>query len=304
MNKIPMFWNVWIIGLTLTVIIGLVIILHFTRKMKGDGEPDKTTGHVFDGIEEYNKPLPKWWLYLFYGTIIYAFLYIGYYGYANIEGVAKWSSAGQLAQEQEEYEAKFGAVFTEFNNTPLAELANNKQAQAMGEQIFRNNCVICHGVNKEGQSAYGFPNLTDNDWLHGSSAQQIEKTIQEGRRGAMPAHKESLTNTQLKEVTEYVLSLSQNDQKPKADMVIAGKEVFNSTCAVCHGEDGKGKHDFGSANLTDDIWLFNNPNLELREDVYFTVKNGRKSQMPAWGKIIGEKKAHLAAAYIYAESLK
>ena len=304
MNNIPTFWNVWIIGLTLTVIVGLVIILHFTRKMKGDGEPDKTTGHVFDGIEEYNNPLPKWWLYLFYGTIIYAFVYIGYYGYANIEGVAKWSSASQLEDEQAQYEDKFGQAFTKFNEMPLAELVDSEQAQAMGKQIFKNNCVICHGVNKEGQSAYGFPNLTDNDWLHGSSAQQIEYTIQKGRRGAMPAQKDILTNTQIKQVTEYVLSLSKNDQAPKAEMLMAGKEIFNSTCALCHGENGKGKYDFGSANLTDEIWMFDNPSLELREDIYFTVKNGRYSQMPAWGKIIGEKKAHLASAYIYAESLK
>ena len=310
MNNIPAFWNVWIIGLTLAVIVGLVVLLHFTRKMKGDGEPNKTTGHVFDGIEEYNNPLPKWWLYLFYSTIVYAFLYIAYYGYGNIQGVATtngvkgWTSADQLAEEQADYEAEFGPIFTEFNNTPIVDLVDNEQAQAMGEQIFRNNCVICHGVDKSGQPAYGFPNLTDDDWLYGSSAEQIETTIKGGRRGVMPAHSETLSNDQMKEVTEYVLTLSENDQTPKADLITAGAEVFSSTCAVCHGADAKGNVLLGAANLTDEIWLYNNPRLELREDIYFTVKNGRNAQMPAWEDIIGEKKAHLAAAYIYAESLK
>ncbi|BCE00670.1 cytochrome-c oxidase, cbb3-type subunit III [Marinicellulosiphila megalodicopiae] len=314
-NNIPLFWNVWIFGLTLIVLVGLVILLHFTRKMKGDGEPNKTTGHVFDGIEEYNNPLPKWWLYLFYGTIIYGLGYFAYYGYASFSGLTSWSSASQLQEEQAEYDAEFGPVFDKYfkmsldefisdENTAPEQLAENERALAMGEQIFRNNCVICHGVDKTGQSAYGFPNLTDDDWLHGSSAEQIEKTIQNGRRGVMPAQKDILSNEQIKQVTEYVLTLSENDQIADLELAEKGQELFKSNCAICHGMDGKGSIDFGSANLTDDIWLFNNPNLQLREDINFTVKFGRNSQMPAWKNIIGEKKAHLAAAYIYSESLK
>ena len=299
------FWSIYIIGITFGVIVGLFVILHFTRKMKGgNGGHNELTGHSYDGIEEYNNPLPRWWLWFFYSTMIFAFGYFAYFPIGNWAGLGEWTSAKRLAQEQAHHDKEFTKLYSNFYEDSLDKLLNDKRAQGIGARIFENNCTICHGVAAKG--GYGFPNLTDNDWLYGSSAEQIKTTLSNGRNGVMPAFAEQLGKKGMEEVAEYVVSLSglpviENGEATEIDFEKAsnGKKIFASICQGCHGVDAKGNQAIGSANLTDGIWLYDNPDLSLRDDVFFTLQYGRKGGMPAWENIIGKERTHLVSAYVY-----
>jgi len=289
------FWTAYIFILTGTTLFGLVALIHLTRKMPGESSPDKTTGHVFDGIEEYNKPMPKWWLNMFWLSIAYAILYVAYYGLANYSGLSGWSSTKQLAEETAAHERKYGEAFERFSKTPVAELKDNEQAMRMGQQMFINNCAICHGQTAQGY--YGFPNLSDDDWLYGGEAHSIKATIASGRRGQMPAWKDTLGKNGVAVVTEYVLKLSGNEHSE--EMAAQGEVVFGQMCVACHGADATGTKALGAPNLTDNIWLYDIPGQDLRMDIVTTINNGRAGNMPAWKDILGEDKVHLLAGYIY-----
>jgi cytochrome c oxidase cbb3-type subunit 3 len=289
------FWNAYIFTLTGITILGLVALIHFTRKMPGAADPEETTGHNFDGIEEYNKPMPKWWLNMFWLAIVFGIGYLGYFGLGNYKGYDGWSSIKQLSDESEAHNRKYGEIFARYMKFPVEELKDNEQAIRMGQQVFLNNCAICHGQTAQGY--YGFPNLTDADWLYGGSAENIKTTITHGRRGQMPAWKETLGASGVEAVAEYVLSLSGNDHEET--LASQGEVIFGQMCSACHGADGKGNQALGAPNLTDNVWLYDNPELSLKRDIITTVNNGRAGNMPAWEPILGEEKVHLLAGYIY-----
>lgn len=294
------FWNAWVFLLT-AACLGLVIwVLFANRKVakRDDADPEnKTTGHVYDGIEEYDNPLPKWWFQLFVGTFIFGVIYLiaypGIWGDAW-GGALGWTSVNQLEREQEKAQEEYAESFDVYAKMSIEELSKNEEAMKMATRLFANNCAVCHGA--DGGGNYGFPNLTDNDWLYGGTPAQITETLVNGRNGNMPAWGATLGEEGVASVTEYVLSLSGLEYD--ASLVAKGKEAFMGTCAACHGPDAKGNIAMGAPNLTDDIWLYEG----TREAIAHAVRNGRVNRMPAQKDLLREDKIHLLVAYVYSLS--
>ena len=292
------FWNAYIFGLTGIMIVGLMALLYFTRRMPGAADPEETTGHSFDGIEELNNPMPKWWLNLFWLTIAFGLGYMLLYPVGNWNGLLNWTSTNQLEAESTQHDAKYGEFFARYANVPVEDLQANDQALRMGQQLFMINCAICHGQNAQGY--YGFPNLADDDWLYGGSGDNIQTTLIQGRRGQMPAWKDTLGSTGIAAVAEYVLELSGNEHD--AAQAAQGQVIFAQMCSACHGQEGTGSTLIGAPNLTDNIWLYDLPDQDLRRDIVTTLVNGRAGNMPAWIDVLGEQKVHLIAGYVYSLS--
>jgi cytochrome c oxidase cbb3-type subunit 3 len=179
------FWSLYITLITLGTIAGCTWLLLATRKIKQKPRQDKTTGHSHDGIEEYDNPLPRWWLYMFFLLIIFSLIYLVLYpGLGNFKGLLGWTSTSQYEQEVQAAEQRYGPIFARYAEQPITELVYNPQALEIGKRLFLNNCSLCHGSDARG--AYGFPNLTNNDWLYGGTPKDIVTTITEGRNGQMP----------------------------------------------------------------------------------------------------------------------
>lgn len=289
------FWSLWIIVLTALTVVGICWLLFANRKSSGRA-PDTTTGHVYDdNIEEYDNPLPAWWFYMFVITIVFAIGYlIAYPGLGTFKGVLNWTSTGQLQGEVAKADAQYGPLFAKYAAMPIVDVAKDPQALKMGQRLFSTNCAQCHGADARG--SFGFPNLTDTDWLYGGAAEQIEQSIMHGRNGAMPAWESALANQGVIDVASYVVSLSGRQADEKSAQ--AGKEKFAMFCVGCHGADGKGNIAMGAPNLTDDVWLYGGSPLMIQQ----TVRNGRTNAMPEWNKRLGAERVHLLAAYVYSLS--
>lgn len=294
------FWSLWIIGLTSTNIALLLWVLLANRKVavRDDQDPDNnTTGHVYDGIEEYDNPLPRWWFNLFIATFVFAGIYLLLYpGMGAYPGLLGWTSEGELRQHQAQAEERYADRFGVYADTPLEELAQDPQAMRMGLRLFANNCAACHG--SDGGGAYGFPNLTDADWQWGGSPEQIKKTITDGRTGTMPAWGSALGERGVADVTEYVLSLSGRDHDAAA--AERGVGHYGQFCSTCHGPQGKGNQILGAPDLTNDTWLYGGEPRDIRH----TVREGRTGIMPAQRNLLREDRIHLLAAYVYSLSLE
>ncbi len=289
------FWSGWIIVISLGNILGCLWLLWWTRKKPDDPiADDETMGHSFDGIEELNSPLPRWWLKLFYGTIAFAFIYFALYpAMGNYQGALGWSSAKQWQTEMERADNQYNRIFRDYAARPIEELAKDPEAIKVGQRLFGNNCAVCHGSDARG--AKGFPNLTDNDWLYGGDPKTIKTTITQGRNGTMPPMAAAIGGEEAtKDVAAYVLSLSGRKGSGNAE---AGKAKF-MVCAGCHGMDAKGNHAVGAPNLTDSIWLHGG----TEADIITTITKGRKSHMPAFGDKLSPEKIHVLAAYVYSLS--
>nr|WP_018276477.1 cytochrome-c oxidase, cbb3-type subunit III [Teredinibacter turnerae] len=273
-------------------------VLFANRKVavKDDGQDEnKTTGHVYDGIEEYDNPLPRWWFMLFVGTLIFAGIYLVIYpGFGAYKGIIGWTSVKQLEAEQEAAREDHAKTYGVYSSMPVEELIHDGRAMKMGVRLFANNCSVCHGA--DGGGNFGFPNLTDKDWLYGGTPDEIQASITHGRSGAMPAWGEILGEEKVVSVAEYVMSLS--GMEHDADLAEQGAGPFQSTCAACHGADGKGQKLVGAPNLTDNIWLYEGS----REAIQQAIRSGRKNQMPAQKDKLREEKIHLLTAYVYSLS--
>lgn len=290
-------WGLYISLIVVLNIVASAWLLFWARTKRVDERTQyDTMGHAFDGIEEYDLPLPRWWLWLFIGSIAFAVVYLVVYpGMGTFAGAFGWSSAGQHAAEVKEAEAKYGPMYAAFAARPIDELAGDPRAVGIGQRLFANTCAQCHGADARG--GVGFPNLTDDDWLFGGEPETIKATILGGRMGMMPPFAPALGGDEgVKEVVAYVMSLS--GQEADAKLAEAGKARFNTICIACHGMDAKGNRAMGAPNLTDDIWLFGG----TAEDIEFGLRNGRMGQMPAHKDILGEQKAHLVATYVYSLS--
>lgn len=292
------FWSLWIILLTSACLILVTWVLFANRKAAvhpGADPDDKTTGHVYDGIVEYNNPLPRWWFYMFVISLIFAGVYLVLYpGMGSWKGTLGWTSVGELKADQEAGKAAYASSYEAYKNVPIDELAKNPDAMKMGFRLFANECSVCHAADGGGQ--YGFPNLRDSDWLHGGTPEKILETITNGRIAAMPAWGAALGEEKVIQVSEYVLKISGNEAD--AALADAGAKVFAENCVACHGADAKGQHATGAPNLTDKIWLYD----DSRENVRQTIRSGRNNQMPAQGPILMPEKIHLLAAYVYSLS--
>jgi len=299
------FWSLWIIILTSTNLVLLLWILLANRKVAVVGEESteaKTTGHEYDGIEEYDNPLPRWWFFMFLLTFIFGFGYLIIYpGAGAYEGLKfkdspAWTSVGELRGHQAEAEKVYAATYGVYSKMPIEEVAKNPDALKMGFRLFSNNCAVCHGADGGGNP--GFPNLTDKDWLYGGTTEKIHETIVGGRKAAMPAWGSILGEEGVVDVAEYVLQLSGGEHD--AAKAEAGAKLFTTNCVACHGADGKGNQLVGAPNLTDKTWLYGGEPATIRQ----TVREGRNGVMPAQQELLKEDRIHLLAAYVYSLSLE
>lgn len=281
------FWSLWIIIL-FTVCIVLLLWLLFSNRTVDHNEEDKKKDHNFDGIEEYDNPLPTWFFNIFLGSIIFGAIYLVLFpGFGNFKGVLGWTSHNQWQKDVDQAETAFNELAASFTQTPAKELASNRDAVRMGKRLFKSNCTTCHGSDAKG--GYAFPNLTDNDWLYGGSEDAIKHTITNGRTGAMPGWGAALGND-LDAMTDYVIKLGNEDvsQHP-----MAGK--FKMLCSACHQADGTGNQMLGAPNLTDDIWLYGGSPSEIN----ITIAKGRMGNMPSFKDLLTAERIHLLSAYIY-----
>jgi len=290
-------WTIYVIAFVAFNIGAAAWLLWWTgRSRPGDPAADSTS-HVWDGdLTEYNKPMPRWWINLFYLTIVFGLAYLAWYpGLGNFAGKGQWSSRGQLALEQAEAEKKLAATFAAFDGQPIDVIARDPAAIVTGRRIYAHNCAMCHG--SDGRGSKGFPNLTDDKWQWGGSPDQILTTILEGRQAAMPAFAPMLGGpAQVAETVVYVQSLS--GQGVSDALAKPGKAHFDGICAACHGVEGKGNIALGSPDLTDDYWLYG----DRYDDILAAITQGHNGQMPAHRALIGETRSRLAAAYVYSLS--
>jgi cytochrome c oxidase cbb3-type subunit III len=280
-------------------------------KPKGPSAPGSTTGHAWDGIEELNTPLPRWWVWLFCATIAWSFGYwVVYAAWPTISGYTRglfgYSSRAQVAVDVAELQKIRGEKRAALAQTPLTEIEQQPSllafAQAQGRAAFANNCAPCHGAGAAG--AKGYPNLNDDDWLWGGSLMEIRDTIAYGVRSgdpkdhesAMPAFGKSamLPPDDILLVANYVRSLSGLPVRPGADLA-KGKRIFADNCAGCHGDDGKGNKDLGAPNLADQIWLYGSDEAAIID----TITNSRAGVMPAWSGRLDNATINAVAVYVH-----
>ncbi|OYU44032.1 MAG: cytochrome-c oxidase, cbb3-type subunit III [Burkholderiales bacterium PBB4] len=287
------FWSMYIAGITVVGIAACVLLLWFSGKAKAMTANDNTTGHVWDGdLREMNNPLPRWWVWLFIITIVFAFAYLAMYpGLGNSPGKLGWTQEGQYQAEVAKGNAEVAPLYAKFASMSPEDISRDPQAKAIGERLFMNNCSQCHGSDARGSK--GFPNLTDGDWLHGGAPANIAETLNKGRIGQMPPMAAAVgTADDVKNVANYVLSLSGGPH----DSVRAnlGKAKFTA-CAACHGMDGKGNQALGAPNLTDDVWLHGYGEAAIVN----MVNNGKVNQMPAQGEKLTEGQIKVLTGYVW-----
>ena len=294
------FWHWYIAVITVLSILGCGILLWSQSvhqvKLDANGEPQKTTGHVWDeDLTELNTPMPRWWMWMFYLTIVFGLAYLVLYpGLGSYAGKLGWNSKGEYQAELTQAKADFGPLFARYANQDLKQVAADPQAQAIGERLFLNYCAQCHGSDARGNK--GFPNLADKDWLHGGEPATIKTTIMHGRIGMMPAMGGALgSDKDVEAVAHYVRNLSGLTADPVK--VAFGKPKF-AACVACHGAEGKGNPMMGAPNLADKTWLYGGS----AETVMETIRKGRTNTMPAFGEFLGEEKVHVLAAYVWSLS--
>lgn len=273
----------------------------------------ETTGHSWDGILEYNKPLPRWWLYTFYITIVWGIVYtILYPAWPLIEratpGILGYSTRGEVAEDIARVETANADINAQLASVELAAISDDPElmgyAQNAGGAVFRTWCAQCHGSGAAGVQAAGYPNLLDDSWLWGGSIEQIHYTISHGIRNEndpmahwseMPAFgaDEILTDAEISSVVNYVMSLS--GQPQDASVVAAGEEVYLNNCASCHMDDASGEVSLGAPNLADAIWLYGGSYEALTD----TVANSRFGVMPSWANRLSEAEVRAVATYVH-----
>jgi len=285
------FWSMWVIVLTTATIVGLIWILFANRKREQESA-DKTTGHEYDGIQEFDNPLPAWWFYMFVITIVWGVGYLVIYpGMGNFPGVLGWTQIEQHDREVAAADEKFRSMRDRYLASSVEEIAGDPAVRKMGMRMFGNNCAQCHGADAKG--SYGFPNLSDNDWIYGGDPATIKATLINGRQAVMPAWASILGDQGIADVTQYILTL--NGRDADAAQAAAGEKHFQTYCAVCHGADAGGNPALGAPNLANGIWLYGG----TAEQIAHTLRVGRNGMMPAFKDTLTEDKIHILTAYVY-----
>ncbi len=278
--------------LSLLFCIFLLVIAARRRVMANDN----TTGHVWDeDLVELNNPLPRWWMWLFVITVVFAAIYLAFYpGLGSHAGTLKWSSVGQYETEQKRAVAAMAPVYAKYAPMKAEELARDELAMGIGQRLYLNNCAQCHGSDARGSK--GYPNLTDTDWLGAGTHGYIKQVISEGRTGMMPPMAAAVGSTEdVRNVANYVLSLSGSAHNNIAAQL--GKAKFTS-CVACHGGDGKGNAALGAPNLTDKIWLHG----WGEQAIVNIITQGKNNVMPAQGKLLTPEQVHVLGAYVWSLS--
>lgn len=275
---------------------------------KPEKKEPETTGHVWDGIEEYNNPLPRWWLWTFYATIIWGIGYvIAYPAFPLINGATPgllgYSSRAEVAADIQKYNGANSVIEARLAAADLTSVSADAELQTFavnsGAAIFRNSCSQCHGSGAAGAKSY--PNLLDDDWLWGGDIEAIAFSIRNGirtdndlaRYSEMPAFREFLSEQEIDQVVNHVLELA--GEEYDAPLAKAGVEVFQESCAACHGVDGTGDQEQGAPDLTDAITLFGRD----KESITQTVMLSRFGVMPAWGERLSAAQINAVSVYVH-----
>ncbi|MDX1454386.1 MAG: cytochrome-c oxidase, cbb3-type subunit III [Gammaproteobacteria bacterium] len=292
-------WSLFITILTIGNIVACLWLLWWTSRDRPAETTEETTGHVWDeDLEELNNPLPRWWLILFYITVVFGFIYLALYpGLGNFEGYLGWTQISQYEEESARIEAQQAETFARFAGLDIPAVAASAEANEIGSRLYANNCSVCHGADARG--ARGYPNLADDDWLYGGSPDAILHSIRKGRNGVMPALGSALGDQGVAEVAAYVQKLSGQALGPAAaPLAAAGEQKYQMLCTACHGADGKGNQALGAPNLTDDTWLYGGD----FETIKTSIRLGRQNAMPAHDELLTDDEIRLIAAYIYSLS--
>jgi len=287
------FWNFYVMVLVAFGILLCVFILVGNNKRQTG--PVELQEHVWDEtLREYNNPLPRWWLYLFWITLIFSIVYLVLYpGFGNFPGIRGWTSIGQYTEEVDKVNAETAPLYQRFRQMDIRAVAADPEARAMGQRLFLTYCSQCHGSDAHG--ANGFPNLTDTAWHWGGEPETIQTTITGGRLGVMTPFKDALSADQIRDVVSYVRSLNVAGLSYDEQRAQRGAEIFQINCMVCHGPDAKGTPMLGAPDLTDDAWLWGS----TENAMIYQVTNGRTNRMPGFGDFLGPDKVHLLAAYVW-----
>ncbi|NMM77510.1 cytochrome-c oxidase, cbb3-type subunit III [Acidovorax sp. SRB_24] len=287
------FWSVYVAGLTLLSILACLLLLWLTARKKIVSASDNTTGHVWDeDLTEMNNPMPRWWMWMFVLTIVFAFGYLAAYpGLGKFAGQLGWSTQSEYNAEVAKANAELEPLYARFASMKPEDRARDPQAMAIGERLFMNNCAQCHGSDARGSK--GFPNLADTDWLHGGSPEKIRETLEKGRVGNMPPMAAAVgTPEDVRNLSHYVLSLSGSPHDSLRASL--GKPKF-AACAACHGMDGKGNQALGAPNLTDDVWLHGWGEAAITA----IINNGKVNEMPAQAGKLTEAQLDVLTSYVW-----
>ncbi|MFO1466413.1 MAG: cytochrome-c oxidase, cbb3-type subunit III [Steroidobacteraceae bacterium] len=288
-------WSWWVIGLIIFNL-GLTFFLFlWAPRAKVPVLPDGTTGHVWAHgvLREGMHRLPRWWIVLSFAMYVLAIGYFVLYpGFGDRKGTLDWTSAKELAADTAANAAKLDPLLKRLGAMSVEAVAADPQGHRLGQRLFIDNCAACHGSAGHGNPLLGAPDLTDNDWLYGGTAQDITTSIQGGRAGVMPPWN-ALGEPVVKNLAQYVLSLS--GQPHDAAAAAAGEPLFKTTCIACHGPEGKGNPLLGAPNLTDKIWLYGGTPGAIET----TIRDGRHGQMPAWSPRLSDPDTHVLAGYVY-----
>ena len=309
------FWNLFIIVCTLGGIFAMYLLTAMNSRAANPRatEPDamqsgaiasrsdrpagdggvETMGHVWDeDLTELNNPLPRWWVILFYLTLVFSVLYLVLYpGLGSNAMLLGWTQVKEYEAEMAQAEARYGPLYEEFVNLPIEQVAADPRALRIGERLFASYCAVCHGSDARGVP--GFPNLRDDAWQWGGEPDRIKASILAGRNAVMPGWRDALGgDAGVEEVTAYTLSLS--GRTADAAKAAAGKGRYDALCVACHGADGAGNPALGAPSLTDDVWLYGGSEAAVRH----SIAEGRQGRMPAHGEFLGEARVHVLAAWV------
>ena len=300
------FWSWYVAGISVVSVLACGLLLYFAGKVsvvshevapdggKSDNMNVGTTGHVWDeNLRELNNPLPRWWLWLFILTIVFALVYLAAFpGLGSFQGALKWSTQDEHKQDVVQLRATVAPLYAAFAAQPVEALTKDPRALEIGQRLFMNNCAQCHG--SDGGGSKGFPNLTNANtgWLGERSGEHIVQTVTNGRTGMMPAMAAAVGDeAAITDVAHYVLSLSGSPHN--AVKANSGKAKF-TTCAGCHGLDGTGNKALGAPNLTDNYWLHGWGEAAIVS----AIKNGKNNVMPAQSPKLSTEQIHVVAAYV------
>lgn len=288
-------WGIYIALVTGVGIIWCLYLLFSQRKTNVTYEADGSvadTGHVWDDdLRELNNPLPRWWMWMFVLSCVFAIVYLILYpGMGTYEGTLGYTTRNAHDASVVQANQQLKPIYAKYMDMDAKQVAADPAAREMGQRLFLNHCAQCHGSDAGGSK--GFPNLADTDWLYGGDTDNIKQTLIGGRAGVMPAFAH-LESTQVSDVANYVRNLS----GLAADQIKVGRgaEVYKANCAACHGAEGKGMAAMGAPNLTDKVWLYGGSEATIVE----TVLKGRNGMMPAHETILTPEKIHLLTAYVW-----
>lgn len=290
----PAFWH-WFIAIgTIGFIFWCAYLIHWAGKQAPQGLTDEdVVGHVWDGdLVERNKPAPKWWLYLYFLTILWGVGYlVAYPGLGSWAGLLGWSQLGQYEEEMQAASDRYEPIYERFAAMDFDELQNEADAMQLGASLYASYCTTCHGSDARG--AKGYPSLVDDDWLWGNTENAILTSIRQGRNGIMPVLAPALGgDAGIDNMVQYVKSLSGMVEADAAAM--SSQPMYVALCSACHLPTGTGNPMLGAPNLSDDIWLYGSSDADIRH----TITQGRHGIMPPHGELLGDNRSKILAAYV------